>query len=131
LEAVLALYDRTFHRSLIQQAGDDPRVGSQAYMGIVLFCVGFPDQAVAWSSAAIAEARRLAHLPSLALSLAFGARLHSLDGDNALLREWVDQLVAVTTEQGFRFWPSHGAIFRGWDKVTNGDVAEGPMSSTQ
>jgi class 3 adenylate cyclase len=40
LEAVLALYDRAFHRSLIQQAGDDPRVGSQAYMGIVLFCVG-------------------------------------------------------------------------------------------
>jgi predicted ATPase len=80
---------------------------------------------VAWSSAAVAEARRLAHLPSLALSLAFAARLHSLDGDNALLREWVDQLVAVTTEQGFRFWPSHGAIFRGWDKVKNGDVAEG------
>jgi hypothetical protein len=56
---------------------------------------------LAQSSAAITEARRLAHPPSLAVSLAIGARVLSLVGDNAILHEWVNQLVAVTTERGF------------------------------
>ena len=94
-------------------------------MGIVLFCLGFPDQALARSSAAIAEARRLAHPPSLAASLTLGARLLSLVGDNAALGERADQLLAVATEQGFPLWRALGTIYRGWVKVKNGDVAEG------
>ena len=48
-----------------------------------------------------------------------------LVGDNAILGEWVDQLVAVTTEQGFPYWRAQGTIYRGWVKVKNGDVVEG------
>jgi class 3 adenylate cyclase/predicted ATPase len=125
LEQVLALYDPVSHRLLAHQAGTHPLVASQVYLGIVLFCLGFLDQALARSNAAIAEARRLAHPPSLALSLTTGARLLSLVGDNAGLGECVDQLVAVTTEQGFPHWGAHGTICRGWVKVKNGDVEEG------
>jgi predicted ATPase len=92
---------------------------------MVLFCLGYPDQALVQSNAAIAEARRLAHQPSLALSLNFGARLHLLVGDNAAVGERADQLVAVTTEQGFPLWRAQGTMFCGWVKVENGDVAEG------
>jgi predicted ATPase len=125
LEEVLALYDPISHCALVHQAGFHPQNNSQSLLGIVLFCLGFPGQALAHSNAAIAEARRLAHPPSLTLSLAYGARLLSLDGDNAVLGEWVDQLVAVTTEQGFPHWDAQGTIYRGWVKVKNGDVAEG------
>ena len=69
LEEALALYDPISHRSLVNQVGSDAHVNSQAYLGFVLFCLGYPDQALAQSNAAIAEARRLAHPPSLALSL--------------------------------------------------------------
>src|SRR5262249_45702244 len=69
--------------------------------------------------------RRLAHLPSLAAHLATGIRLRLLVGDNAALREWVDQLVTVTTEQGFPHWRAMATICRGWVKLQNGDVAEG------
>ena len=92
---------------------------------MVLFCLGYPGQASAQSSAAIAEARRLAHPPSIASSLALGARQLSLGENNAALSEWVDQLVEVTTEQGLPHWRSQGTIFRGWVKVKNGDIAEG------
>jgi predicted ATPase len=61
----------------------------------------------------------------LALILAVGAALLSLVGDNAALAEWVDEMVAVTIEQGFPLWHAVGTIFRGWVKVKNGDVAEG------
>jgi predicted ATPase len=125
LEQVLALYDPISHRSLVDQAAVHPQVASQAFLGIVLFCLGFPDQALAQSSAAIAEARTHAHPHSLALSLAYGTRLLSLGGDNAALNERADELVAVTTEQGFPVWRVQGTIFRGWVKVKNGDVTEG------
>ena len=125
LEAGLALYDPISHHSLVYQAGIHPHVNSQAILGIVLFCLGYPDQALARSSAAIAEARGLAHPPSVAVSLTFGARLLSLVGDNAALGERTDQLFSVAIEQGFPFWRAEGTIFRGWVKVKNGDVAEG------
>jgi class 3 adenylate cyclase/predicted ATPase len=122
LEEGLALYDPISHRSLGHQVGLHP---SSAYLGNVLFCLGYPDQALERSSAAIAEARRLTHPPSLAGHLATGIRLRLLVGDNAALGEWVDQLVVVTTEQGFPHWRAMGTICRGWVKVKNGDVAEG------
>ncbi len=125
LEEVLALYDPISHRSLADQAGFQPHVHAQAVLGVFLFCLGYPDQALARSSTAIAEARKLAHPPSLATSLVYRAMLLSLLGDNAALGEWVDQLVAVATEQGFPFWRALGTIYRGWVKVKNGDMAEG------
>jgi hypothetical protein len=81
LEEALALYNSTSHGSPVQQAVVHPQVASQAYLGNVLFCLGLPDQALARSSAAIAEARRLAHLPSLAASLVYSAGILSLVGE--------------------------------------------------
>jgi hypothetical protein len=60
-EEVIALYDPNSPRSISHHEANCPRVSSQAYSAIVLFCLGFPDQALAKSSAAIAEALRLAH----------------------------------------------------------------------
>jgi predicted ATPase len=125
LEEVLALYDPISNRALVQQAGVHPHVTAQGFLGNVLFCLGYPDQAFARNSAAIAEARRLAHPPSLAATLAISARLLSLFGDTGVHGEWIDQLVAVTSDQGFAQWRSNGAIFRGWVTAKNGDVTEG------
>ena len=94
-------------------------------LGNVLFCLGYPDRALAQSSAAITEAKRLAHPSSLAVSLAIGARVVSLIGDDEILSEWVEQLVAVTTAQGFAHWGAQGIIYDGWVKVKNGDLTEG------
>jgi class 3 adenylate cyclase/predicted ATPase len=125
LEKVLILYDAPFHRSLAHQIGIYPQVVSQAYLGIVLFCLGYPDQASARISAVIAEARKLAHMPSFVHCLAFGARLHSLDGDDTALGERAGELIAVATEQSFPEWRGYGVSYRGWAKVKNGDVAQG------
>jgi predicted ATPase len=125
LEEALALHNPISHRSLVHQIGISPQVVSEGFLGIVLCCLGYPDQALARSNAAIAEARRLAHPPSLAVSLALGARLLSLVGDNTVLGEWSDQLVAVATEQGFAWQRAMGTIYRGWVKARNGDVNEG------
>jgi class 3 adenylate cyclase/predicted ATPase len=125
LKEALALYDPTSHRSLVHQVGIDPQVTSQTNLGLVLFCLGFPDQALAQRSAAVAGARRLAHPPSLALSLGIGTILLSLVGDNPALEERADELVSVAAEHGFSLYSAAGTILRGWVKVKNGDVTEG------
>src|ERR1700730_358392 len=125
LEETLALCDLDSQHSFVRQAGVHPHVASQAFLAIVLFCLGHPAQALARSTAAIAEGRRLAHPPSLAVSLTNGARLLSFAGDDAALEEWAGQLVTVTPEQGFLLWRAVGTIYRGWVRVNNGDVAEG------
>jgi predicted ATPase len=125
LEKVLALYDPIPHRSLVHQAGVYPHVVSRGHLGAVLFQLGYPDQALAQSNAAITEALKVAHRPSLSMNMTTAARLLSLLGDYSALDERVDQLMAVTTEQGFPFWGALGTIYRGWVKVNNGDLAEG------
>jgi len=125
LEAAVALCDSIPHSSLIHQAGIHPYGSAHPFLGIVFFCLGFPEQASARSSAAIAEARRLDHLPTLASSLTANARLLALIGDNVALDERTDQVLAVSTEQGFPFWHALGTLFRGWVKVKNGTLTEG------
>jgi predicted ATPase len=124
-EEVLALYDPIPHRSLAHQAGHHPQINAQSLLGLALFCLGYPEQAVARSNAAMAEARGLAHPPSLVVGLANSILLLWLIGDDAALNERADELVAVAAEQGFPVWYALGTIFRGWVKVKTGDVAEG------
>ncbi len=125
LEQVLALYDPIAHRSLVHQTGTYSRVVSQGYLGIAFFCLGFPDRALLQSNVAIAEARMLAHLPTLTVSFSTDSRLLSLYGDNAALDERASELLAIATEQGFPLYRALGTLYLGWVKVNTGNVAEG------
>lgn len=80
---------------------------------------------MAQSNAAIAEARRLAHPPTLTVSLSTEARLLSLSGDSAALDERAGQLTAVANEQNFPLYRMLGTIYRGWVKVNTGDLQGG------
>jgi len=90
-----------------------------------LFCLGYPDQALRWSYAAIAEARKLAHLPSLADSLFISVLITSLNGEITGLGERTADLIAVAAEHGFAHFGALGSIYHGWVKVKSGDVTEG------
>jgi DNA-binding winged helix-turn-helix (wHTH) protein/predicted ATPase len=125
LEKAISLYDPISHRSLTHLAGFHPAVVSQAILAIVLFCLGFPDQSAAKSTAAIVEARELSHPTSLAINLAFGGHLHLFDTNDVALKDSADELVAITIEHGFPFWRAQATIYHGWVKVKSGEVAEG------
>jgi TolB-like protein/DNA-binding winged helix-turn-helix (wHTH) protein/predicted ATPase len=124
LEAVLALYDPNFHRSLGRQTGIHPQLAAQAHLGIVLFCLGFPDQALARSLATIAEAQQLAHPRSLSVALALGCRLLVLLGDDASLGQWADELAGVAAKHGLAVG-AQGTVYHGWVKVKQDHLAEG------
>jgi class 3 adenylate cyclase/predicted ATPase len=124
LEVAYTLYDPISHRSIVHQTGIHPNVTSQMYLGIVLFCLGYPNQALVRTKSAVSEARKLAHLPSLGLSLGWGTLL-SIMSRNAIPSEWVDQIVAIADEQGFAFLRAFGMMCRGWSNIGNGHVRGG------
>ncbi|MBV9814752.1 MAG: hypothetical protein JO229_03255 [Alphaproteobacteria bacterium] len=125
LETLLALYDPNSHHSLLRQIGVHPQLSAQAALGVVLFCLGFPDQGLAQSNKAIAEARRLLHPPTLAMSLGMNALLLSIIGDDTGLEQRANDLIAVANDQSFPFFRATAAIFGGWVKAKNADVTEG------
>jgi class 3 adenylate cyclase/predicted ATPase len=125
LEEMLALYDPCRHRPLMHLVGDDPYVVAQGSLGLVLLALGYPGQASRRTDLAVAEARRLSHPPSLAGSLVYSGRLHTLAGNDAALEEHADEMVVVTTEQDFPHWHAIGTVYRGWARLRNGHVAEG------
>jgi tetratricopeptide (TPR) repeat protein len=117
LEEAVGLHDQNFHHAINQAV-------TSHYLGTALFILGYPDQALARSNAATAEARKLAPR-FLTQSLAVGIRLLSLVGDSRALAERADQLVALATEQSFPHWGAQGTIYRGWAKVKDGAMVEG------
>ena len=126
LEEALTLYDAVSDGALVDQAGTDPCVNAQAVLASVYLCLGYPDQALKRSKTAIADARRLGHQASLAVTLALSARLHLLlEDDDGTLGEHAGLLVAMSTEQSFAYWRAVGTIYDGWVRVKHGDVAEG------
>lgn len=124
LEELLAIYDPISHGALVHRTGSHPLM-TQAFLGLALFCLGFPDQAIARTNAAVADARRLAHPTSLAVSLAIGSLHLSLAGDYAALDQRADELTVLAIEQGLPFYHAWGTIYRGYATVKNGDVANG------
>jgi tetratricopeptide (TPR) repeat protein len=101
------------------------RSSIQGCLGIVLFCLGLPDQALAHSNAVVAAARRQDDPASFAQTLSIGIRLLLLVGDNAAVDEWAGQLVAVATEQGFPSLRAEGTAYLGLATVKEGNVAAG------
>jgi class 3 adenylate cyclase/predicted ATPase len=125
LEQALALYASAPQRSLVSQAAVHPQVTAQSFLGMVLFSLGYPEQGLARMRSAISEARRLAHPATLASALGQGAKLLPFDGDNAVLDEWVDEMVAITTDQGLPHWRAGTTIYQGWAKVKRHNISEG------
>jgi tetratricopeptide (TPR) repeat protein len=70
MEQCVSLYDPSQHRSLgLRYGGYDPGMAARAIGAHALWCLGFPDQALAWSRGAVALARDLSHPTTLAFVL--------------------------------------------------------------
>jgi hypothetical protein len=125
LEQGLALYDPGQHRAHAFQYGRDPAVDYHAYAGLVLWLLGYPDQARARVSAALHLARDLSHPFTLALALLWAAWVHQFRREWHTTRERAEEPVALTGEQGFVQWLATGTTLHGWALALQGQDATG------
>ncbi|QWG16540.1 AAA family ATPase [Bradyrhizobium sediminis] len=122
LEEVIGLYDLAAHRQLFRYSGTDPYAIALASIGQVLLFLGYPDQALMRAEAAIRQARQLAHAPTVAQCLAFGAARASTLGDEAQLAHCEQELRTLTEEHGYAQWSALVPIFGGQLQLMRGEA---------
>ncbi len=123
LDIVNELYDpaRRHSHSDIQ----DPRVVSLANIAFALWFQGYPDQALAKSQAALARARDLEHLFTLAAALIHTAALHHHRREPHKVAAAAEELLAMPTVKEFGFWFAAAQVFLGWGWLAADCVAAG------
>jgi predicted ATPase len=122
----IALYDSQQHRShAFLDVGTDPGVLCLIYAAHVLWSLGYPDQALTKSHAALTLAQELSHPFSLAYALDFAAWLHWLRGEEQAAQERAEAAMTLSTTQGFPLWLAIGMILRGGTLAEQGQESEG------
>jgi len=120
VEQSLALYTSGEHEALILHYGLDFQVFDLSLLALVLWCLGFPDQARQLNAEAIRVARALGHSFSQGQALNFAVMVQQCSGDVPQTRELAEALIAVATEHGFPLWRTAGQVFRGWALAAQG-----------
>src|SRR5262245_33034904 len=106
-------------------SAQDPRVHVRLYDGIVLWLLGYPDQA----SRICAEARRYAdtsqHPFSEAMARTISLRVHQFRGESAVVARQANAAIALCEEHEFAHYLAMALILRGWAKAQQGELDRG------
>ena len=121
----LTLYDAQHHRSHMFLYTTEPGVFGLSYVALVLWHLGYPDQALQKSEAARIMVRELSHSYTLAGARVFAALLHQLRRERPLTQEWTETGITFAREQGFPNWVGQGTALRGWALAEQGQSEEG------
>jgi class 3 adenylate cyclase/predicted ATPase len=124
LEQGLTLYDPQQHRALAVLHGHDPGVCCWGGAAVVLWLLGYPDQALRHQHAADTLAHELAHPPSLAFMRMLVAIAQQLRRDTDAAHEQAEALIALATEQGFALFRAIGGILRSGTRAAPGQRGE-------
>ncbi|MBI4233202.1 MAG: hypothetical protein HY686_02040, partial [Chloroflexi bacterium] len=123
-EQGISLYDPQLRHSLFFYIAD-PGMACRVYASHTLWHLGYPDQALKRSHEALTLARDLSHPHSLAYALTGAAWVYQFRREPQGVQERTEELIALSTDQGFSFFLPLGVIPRGWVLVEQGQAEEG------
>jgi predicted ATPase len=125
LEEGVALYDAERDPAETARQGFDNGAACHAFLGRVLWHLGFPDQGLVHAEAAISSASAAAHPFSKSFAHAWAAALYQLRGEAELCQENAEAALAIGTEQVIPFFAAHGMVLGGWALAKLGQTEEG------
>jgi tetratricopeptide (TPR) repeat protein len=120
----LALYDAAQHRSLVTRFGHDNGVPVLVYRSLALWCLGFPDAAIADTEHALMDTRQigLTHTLMFVLFQTSLTRIHC--GDYSAASALADELLALADEKGIAFFKAAGLGIRGCVSAQTGKALD-------
>ncbi len=121
LELALSFHDRK--GSIL--IGHDAGANCRSYLALVLWALGYPEQALHQGKAAIDLCEALSHPPSLAFALGVVCYFHQYRREVHAARQLAERLIALSAEQGFAHWLAQGRIAHGWALAALGHHEEG------
>ena len=125
LESALSLHDPPRSEMLARLYGENVEVPSLGHRAVVLWYLGYPDQALVSSRAALTAARSLDLPVPRAFALSLAAWVHRLRREPPATRSLAAELIALSTEYGFPFWMARGTFELGWSLAAAGRADEG------
>jgi adenylate cyclase len=120
LEQVLAHYDPLQHGPLVFRYGQDFKVTALSFGVMVLWLLGYPDQACRKSEEALAFSQELVVPFNVAYAFANAALMHQFCGEIPRTQERAEATITFATEHGFPHWVNWGTAFRGWALAAQG-----------
>jgi predicted ATPase len=121
----IALYDPQQHRASAFLFGEDAGVVCHSRAAWTLWSLGYPDQGLVRSQAAVTLAQQITHPFSLGYALTIAAVFHQFRREVSAVQEHAEAAIRLTREQGFSYWMAFGAILGGWALAQQGQAQEG------
>jgi predicted ATPase len=119
-------HDPQSQKSVWMSYGVDVGMLCVTDLALVLWCCGYPDQALRKIQEALSLAQELAHPHSLVLARCWAAWLHQLcQRHEHILQEPTDAAITIATDQGLSFYSGILAAVRGWALAKQGSTEEG------
>jgi predicted ATPase len=120
-EQGIALYQQELHRSDgILYGGHDPGVCCRLFVGMALWLLGYPEQAVQKIREALALAQELRHPHTTVMALTWAAMLHQHRGEAQEAGERAEVAVRISAEHGFAMWTANAAFLLSWARAEHG-----------
>jgi class 3 adenylate cyclase/predicted ATPase len=134
LDNVMAHYDLNYHDAYIIQlggAGTDPGVGGLALLQLVLWYLGYPDQAHQRCVEGLDLSSKLSHPYSCGYALWAAALLHRLCRAPHAAQEYAESAIGLSSAHNFPHWEVRSLFQQGWALAEVGQVEAGLLQIEQ
>jgi predicted ATPase len=121
-DRAISMYDVSKRRT--QRALQDPGVACLSYNAVILWLLGYPQQALEATNKAVELARSLSHPFSLAYALGIGSLLCHLRRKTPETFEYAEEARHLGSGQGILYWSSVGGVLGAWALTEQGESRE-------
>src|SRR5436305_635750 len=112
LEASITLCEDSKAGAYLDLSAQDPRVHVRAYDGMVLWLLGYPDQALRICADALCYADASQHPFSEAMARTITLRVHQFRGEAAVVASEASKAIALCEEHEFAHYRAMASILR-------------------
>ena len=125
LEAILSIYDRREHYTLVHTYGQDTGVVALGYLALSQWMVGLADQALKQAKKALNLAIQIKHPLTLCFAHWVVAMVHRYRGEKQAVKLHIASCLALATEQKYSFYMAIATIEQAKILVDEGEDAIG------
>lgn len=119
------LYDPLQHAGLIASYGENPAVACHGWAALSLWCLGYPDQALARVERSLDLARHPDLFFSLAGATVRAAHVYQLRRDPPQTLHWATEAAQLAENHGYLYASSFARALKGWALAMTGRPADG------
>jgi tetratricopeptide (TPR) repeat protein len=125
LERSINMCEDSKAAAYLDLSAQDPRVHVRLYDGLVLWLLGYPDQALRICDEARHCADTSRHPFSEAMARTISLRVHQFRGEPAIVARQADAAIALCKEHEFVHYLAMALILRGWAGAQQGEFEKG------